>query len=321
MGKSVLLLGVVFVCGLLSLGLDTTPFVPEEVKDYVVAVGYETKYESSILNDLLSDRIVGGSGVIIDNSDGVLTVFTNRHVVDCGFQSGYCNDVSSERGVIRTRGGSFYEISEVGLLKDASSVDLAILKVPVPDAESYAIPEITKEFVEGEIVTAIGYPSYANRVVMFSVSSGEITNIKRDLYFINDLEDWRNFVAIESDAYTYFGSSGGGLFNSKGELIGINTWGDSANGKSIAIQAVTMNSFEESDFVFCKKNTSYFSEGSCVPYRRSFVGGDYYSVEDFKSKVVEVAEEEESAGGHEMFSANSMVEILSEVSESSEESS
>lgn len=286
--KSILVLGVVIALSLVSFGFDSDSLISDEVKKYVVAVDYEinatSDYIDSYINGASDVFLAGGSGVIINNSNGELTVVTNRHVVDCFFMpSGkeICKDIHFERGAIRTMDGKFHDVSSVGLLSDNDNVDLAVLKV-IPHSSSvatdYSAVKITDVFSVGDAVTAIGYPSYANGVVEFSVSSGEITEIKEDVYF-RKFKNWKNFIAIESDAYTYFGSSGGGLFNSDNELIGINTWGDTDEDRSIAIQALTLSSFDEKDFTFCNKNYYYFSEGKCVPY-------DFFWMETSLEKVV-----------------------------------
>lgn len=297
--KLLLILGLVIVSSLGSFGFDSDSLISDEIKEYVVGIDYEINTSSVLSNEVY---LFGGSGVIVDNSNDELTIFTNRHVVDCHFISSatnnYCKDIHFERGAVRTRDGKFHDISRVGLLKESSSVDIAILKVPVSNAEDYLSAEITDNFSLGEIVTAIGYPGYASKVVEFSVSSGKITKIKPEVYFKNKYKDWLSFVAIESDAYTSFGSSGGGLFNINGELIGINTWGDFRSGRSIAIQALTLSSFDESDFTFCDKDFYYFREGKCVPYdimenlkeEKSFEDGVMGEIEEFASTKVSIAE-------------------------------
>lgn len=133
---------------------------------------------------------------------------------------------------------------------------MAILEIKDSNAASYSAAYYTNDFKIGDKVIAVGYPSYTENVVEFSIKEGKIINIKEVLA----QSSGKNFRAIESDAYTYFGSSGGGLFDTQGNLIGINTWG--ATGQSIAID---FGSISEESFTYCDKD-SYFSDGTCQNY-------------------------------------------------------
>jgi len=117
----------------------------------------------------------------------------------------------------------------------------------------------------GDKVTAIGYPLYAERVVEFSVADGQITALK-DLL----MDDGYPFASIESNAYTYFGNSGGGLFNENGQLIGINTLINSQN--SIGIRISSLKDIDT--FNYCKEG--YMREGKCYPYcsKEQIMGAD-----------------------------------------------
>lgn len=224
-----------------------------------------------------------GSGVIVGNKDNELTVYTNRHVVDCMYNDIKCFQRITEKVEVRTQDGKIHNVDKVSFSK--SDIDLAILSIKTSDSSSYSTSLYTPDFKFGERVTAIGYPSYAQNVVEFSIKEGEITNIKDVLA----QSSGKNFRAIESDVYTYFGSSGGGLFDMQGNLIGINTWG--STGQSIAID---FSSIGKEEFIYCNAG-SYFSDGACYNYceREQVLGTDgkcYDVCDDYycKSEIPQV---------------------------------
>lgn len=128
-----------------------------------------------------------GSGVII-SSDG--EIITNYHVIKGAKEiTVYFND------------GSVYS-EDVYIQDYDENLDLAVIKVDKTDLESVDIGD-SKTLKLGESVVAIGSPyGYFN-----TVTEGIISAIRQ-----ND---------IQISAAIGSGSSGGGLFNKNGELIGI----------------------------------------------------------------------------------------------------
>ncbi|MEA5085362.1 MAG: stalk domain-containing protein [Lachnospiraceae bacterium] len=130
-----------------------------------------------------------GSGVIL-SSDGYIA--TNFHVVE-------------NASLIRVE---FYDRSiysgKVHIAGYDTARDLVILKIDANNL-TYAAIGNSDEVEIGESVTAIGSPNGVLNVV----STGKVTD--------------KNDFIISSSAYITGGSSGGGLFNSKGEVIGINS--------------------------------------------------------------------------------------------------
>ena len=205
-----------------------------------------------------------GSGVIVENRDNKLTIYTNRHVVDCEYNDMNCYQRISEDIQVRTQDGKLYDVDRVSFSK--SDIDLAILTIETSNAENYDFAYYTSDFEIGNKVIAVGYPAYAKNVVEFSVSEGKISNIKEVL----SQSTGDSFRVLESDAYTYFGSSGGGLFDEEGNLVGINTW---LSGTQTSI-AIDFDSIKEQGFAYCKSN-SYFAESGCYKYcDREEVMGD-----------------------------------------------
>ena len=197
-----------------------------------------------------------GSGVIVANKSNELTIYTNRHVVDCEYNDMNCYQRISENIQVRTQDGILHNIDRVSF--SVSDVDLAILTIKTPNAGNYNFAYYTDQFDINDKVIAVGYPSYAKNVVEFSISKGRITNIKDVL----SQSTGDSFRTIESDAYTYFGSSGGGLFDEEGNLIGINTW---LEGTQTSI-AIDFNSIREQSFTYCSSD-SYFTNKKCHEYK------------------------------------------------------
>jgi S1-C subfamily serine protease len=236
----------------LSVEINENLKVEDKIKESIVWIKYEVSGKNE--DGSYFENGGTGSGVIVRNEDNKLTVYTNRHVVDCQYSDIRCFQRVSENIQIRTQDGKLHKVNRVSFSK--SDIDLAILSIKDLNAKSYSVALYTPDFKVGEKVIAVGYPSYTENVVEFSIQEGKITNIKKVL----SQSSGKNFRAIESDAYTYFGSSGGGLFDKQGNLIGINTWG--ATGQSIAID---FSSISEESFTYCD-NGSYFSNGYCQNY-------------------------------------------------------
>ncbi len=152
-----------------------------------------------------STNISQGSGVVIRDGGYILT---NNHVID---------------------GGSSYKILmpsgdkvDALLIGADSSLDLAVLKVE-GDAARELVPVTigsSAELVVGSTAVAIGNPGgevLANTVTQGIVSALERSNVSAEQNAL------RSVAYIQHDAAINSGNSGGGLFNYKGELIGINT--------------------------------------------------------------------------------------------------
>ncbi|MFH0870200.1 MAG: serine protease [archaeon] len=207
-----------------------------------------------------------GSGVITSNENEELTVYTNRHVVDCNYNELNCYQRISEKISVRTQDGNIYAVDKVSFSE--SDIDLAVLTIKTSRASDYESASYTPDFNINDEVTAVGYPSYAQNVVEFSVSEGAINNIKDVL----SQSTGKSFKTIESDAYTYFGSSGGGLFDKNGNLVGINTWISNTNQNHMAI---AFNSIANEQFIYCSEG-SYYLNGKCYAYcdKTQILGND-----------------------------------------------
>ncbi len=136
-----------------------------------------------------------GSGIIL-TPDGYIV--TCAHVISGGKSVYVC-----------LQDGTEYKAQVVG--KD-DQTDIAILKI---DASNLPVAVLgnSAAAIVGEKVYAVGNPLGE---FICSVSTGIISGLNRTL----DL-DGQKLTLIQTDAAVNPGNSGGGLFNSKGELIGV----------------------------------------------------------------------------------------------------
>jgi serine protease Do len=140
-------------------------------------------------------RTGAGSGVII-TSDGYIA--TNHHVVHGA-------------GAIRVRlqDGTMHNATLVGT--DAKT-DLAIIKINATNLQP-AIPADPQSVRVGQTAIAIGNPLGE---LGGTVTTGIISALDREI-----LVDGAVMTLLQTDAAINPGNSGGGLFNIKGELVGI----------------------------------------------------------------------------------------------------
>jgi serine protease Do len=149
-----------------------------------------------------------GSGFVIDAS-GI--VITNNHVI------GEANDIT-----VNFNDGTKLKAEVIG--KDAKT-DLAVLRVkPAKPLKFVKFGDDTKSRV-GDWVVAIGNPFGFDSSVSAGILSARNRRINSGPY--------DNF--IQTDAAINRGNSGGPLFNSDGDVIGINTAIISPSGGSIGI--------------------------------------------------------------------------------------
>lgn len=196
-----------------------------------------------------------GSGIILSQNESILKVLTNRHVVDCGFLDNPCFQRINENISVRTQDGKIHQVIRV--LYAPHEMDVVLLEANSDEGQYTSVTTDTN-FKIGDKVTAVGYPAFTERLTEFSIREGSITNVRELL-----TQDGFSFKAIDSDVYTYFGSSGGGLFNKNGQLIGITTWISKSYNLSIATSIDVINNFSSYDY--CDKG-SYLIEEKCFNY-------------------------------------------------------
>lgn len=192
-------------------------FAAEPVADPSPAIYVSQKNANSVVGVITNtqqwDRSSGevketlysqGSGVVVMEGGYVLT---NYHVIE---------------------GGDSYQIlmpsgekAEASLAGSDSSLDLAVLKVDGNYAGQLVPVSIgsSSNLLVGSTVIAIGNPS--GEVLANTVTQGIVSALERSE--VNGRNTTRSVDYIQHDAAINSGNSGGGLFNYKGELVGINT--------------------------------------------------------------------------------------------------
>ncbi|MGB4985676.1 MAG: trypsin-like peptidase domain-containing protein [Erysipelotrichaceae bacterium] len=153
-----------------------------------------------------------GSGVIV-SKDGYIV--TNNHVVE-----------NSTQVQVTLANGQKYEGKVIGTDKQT---DLAVIKIEGKDLPNATLGS-SSNLNAGDYVIAIGNP-LGN--LGGSVSDGIISAVSRELKIKN-----QTMTLLQTNAAVNPGNSGGGLFNSNGELIGIvnaKTVGEDVEGIGFAI--------------------------------------------------------------------------------------
>ena len=172
--------------------------VADVVKDSVVEIMTEYTVQS-----MWYQYVTGGagSGVIISD-DGY--IITNNHVI--------CDDSGStvaENITVRLTNGEEYKAVAVG--NDVDS-DIAVLKIEAQGL-TFAVAGNSDRLAVGEEVVVVGNPlgelggTVTNGIVSATEREMEVNGVTMSL--------------IQSNAAVNPGNSGGGMFNMKGELIGI----------------------------------------------------------------------------------------------------
>lgn len=237
------------------------PYDIEEIKKSIVYIRHDVTGCCDSYGQISSRLGNAGSGIIYykDNPTNTIYVLTSRHVVDCVF-AGSCLYPSSEKITIRTQDGNFYTPTEI--LYAPRNLDLAVLKFQSTDN---IIPAIRyfENYSIGDSVIAIGYPAFdvesPEPILQFSITHGSITNIYNLL-----THQGLSFTALQSDALTGPGASGGGLFNRYGHLLGIITWGDREQKITIAIDIKVLDAIKY--FEGCPSGNYCLVEGGYCPY-------------------------------------------------------
>jgi len=151
-----------------------------------------------------SQNISQGSGVVIREGGYVLT---NNHVIEGG----------SSFKVLLSSG----EKVEAELIGADESMDLAVLKLDPAYGDQLIPVELgsTSDLVVGSTVIAIGNPGGED--LANTVTQGIVSALERNTVAASGAT--RAIAYIQHDAAINSGNSGGGLFNYKGQLVGINT--------------------------------------------------------------------------------------------------
>lgn len=184
-----------------SSAAGTTSSIVKKTADSVVEIATESVVTGSFARQYIQQG--AGSGVII-SEDGY--IITNYHVIEGA------NSVT----VTLRDGNTTYTAAIIG---SDSDNDIALLKI---DAEKLSPATFgdSSTLAVGDYVVAIGNPLGE---LGGTVTDGIISALAREVTIEN-----KNMTLLQTNAQISPGNSGGGLFNSKGELVGIVNAKDSA---------------------------------------------------------------------------------------------
>lgn len=271
--------------------------VSEKVSDSVVEIVTEYVQEGFLRGSYTSSG--AGSGVIL-TQDGYIV--TNNHVID-GAQNIH----------VRLHNGDYYEAELVGT--DSVS-DIAVLKINATKL-SYATLGDSSALVVGERCVAIGNPL---GTLGGTVTDGIISAKDREITV-----EGETMVLLQTNAAVNPGNSGGGLFNMRGELIGIvnaKSSGDNVEGLGFAIPINTASPIID-DLINSGYVHGRFALGVSVLTIDNYQKAMYYGVEEYGTYIyqVESGSNAEKAGlqvgdlilkadGKEIETASDLQEVL-----------
>lgn len=175
----------------------------ENLTESVVGISKLNDVGVSILNNVSSDELGLGTGIIVSDNGYILS---NSHVTGEKFSSCYVTiDEKQYKGSV---------------VWSDPNLDLSITKVRVNNLKFVTFGDSNKIRI-GESVFAIGNPiGFEFRK---TVTSGIISALNRTIRIAENNDE--NYISslIQTDATINPGNSGGPLVNSTGEVIGINT--------------------------------------------------------------------------------------------------
>ena len=185
---------------------DPSPavYVAQKNASSVVGVSTYTQNWDRSSGEVKETLYSTGSGVVIAEDGYVLT---NYHVIEGGDSYSLLMPSGEEAGA-----------SVVG---SDSSLDLAVLQVNEKYADQLTPVTIgsSSDLLVGSTVVAIGNPGGEH--LANTVTQGIVSALERNQVYSSNTT--RGVAYIQHDAAINSGNSGGGLFNYKGELVGINT--------------------------------------------------------------------------------------------------
>lgn len=150
-----------------------------------------------------------GSGVIVSENGYILT---NNHVVDGAYEDSILVTLQDGRSMYAT------------LIGQDERTDLALLRIYADGLDAAKFAE-SQDINIGEWVLAVGNPLGLKSTVTFGI----ISALNREPEYRTE-DEYAVSSYVQTDAAINPGNSGGGLFNLRGELIGINTAIWSSNG-------------------------------------------------------------------------------------------
>jgi tetratricopeptide (TPR) repeat protein/S1-C subfamily serine protease len=157
-----------------------------------------------------------GSGVIIYRQDDLYTLVTNRHVV-CGDR--LCSTLpAGENYILNLADGQQYQVEKSSIKLLGNNLDLAIIQFR--SNHNYAVAKVAdpESLKRGNSVYTAGFPFEPPGFTFGKGTTIAVVNKRL-------IGDNGGYTIIHS-AFTLPGMSGGGVFDSNGQLVAIHGWGD-----------------------------------------------------------------------------------------------
>lgn len=171
-------------------------------------VGVTTSVTTQNVFGQVSTASVTGSGFIL-SQDGY--ILTNYHVIEAAHRGGY--EVS-----VMLHSGESYPAEIVGY--ESEGTDVAVLKIEAEGLSPVALGS-SENVQVGEMVFALGNPLGE---LAYTMTTGYVSALDRDIVSKNSYTGETETVRFfQFDAAVNEGNSGGPLFNTRGEVIGIVT--------------------------------------------------------------------------------------------------
>lgn len=180
----------------------------ELAKQQVVGITTEITYGYNIFGQATAASVTG-SGVII-TEDGY--ILTNYHVIEDAQKSGY-------QASVMLYDETTYDAEIVGFDEDS---DLALLKIDAQGLSAATLGDST-ELVVGQTVYAVGNPLGE---LAYTMTSGMVSATDRTITTESDVA----INMFQIDAAVNSGNSGGPVYNTSGQIVGIVTAKYSATG-------------------------------------------------------------------------------------------
>ena len=242
----------------------------ETYKPALISIWYTEKdYYSYNTYSYIDTMLLNGSGFIF-NEEGLIG--TNYHVVD-----------NIDSLIVKTSDGIFYN-SEL-LLVDKEN-DFAILKIVNPDNIKFPVIKLgnSDNVKAGQEVFAIGSPlgfEYTiSSGIVAAVRDNEKVSFSDPLTYENTEKEFEKVLQITAAISP--GNSGGALFNSKGEVIGITTY--TYIGYGNLNFAVAINSFKK--LIKLEETKAYLTDNDLkVKKEESQFTTNYKQATDIKSQL------------------------------------
>lgn len=166
------------------------------------AVGIRTEVTGTNIFGQTVSSAVSGTGFIV-SSDGYIV--TNFHVIETAYEGGY--DVN-----VILHDGQSYTAEIVGVEEDN---DLAVLKIEATGLNAVTLGD-SDELRVGDTVYAVGNPLGE---LTYTMTTGIVSALDREI--TTDASTTINM--FQMDAAVNSGNSGGPVYNSQGEVVGIVT--------------------------------------------------------------------------------------------------